>query len=149
MAQENIFADEWRICLEEHYKHIVQNDPNPNNLVSLKRALLQPNGERPPIFTESELSDLHLRVTMRADQMPEDYGPEDLLTHLETLTAISETLDPVGAHPLECQCPTCIEINRVPHDQEGQRLDEEQIAELQVEIRAQKPQERPKQLSLF
>ncbi|MCU0498286.1 MAG: hypothetical protein MUF87_13115 [Anaerolineae bacterium] len=149
MSQENIFADEWRICLEEHYKHVVQHDPNPNNLLSLKKALLQPNGERPPIFTESELADLHLRVTLRADQMPDDYVPEVLLAAPEIPTTITETHDPVGAHPLECQCPSCIQINRIPHDHDGQRLDEDQIAALIEELRTQVPEDRPQQLSLF
>jgi hypothetical protein len=155
MPQENVFAEQWRECLREHYKHVVKNDPNPRNLVSVKKAFLQPNREQPPIFTEDELHQLYIEATMRADEMPDDFVPELLLEEVD----LQPSIPPVEAdeptfqpHPLECQCPSCIEIDLKPHDTEGQPLSTDAIAEIEEEVTKKKRGKKeaaPQQLSLF
>jgi hypothetical protein len=154
MANINVFAEEWRACLREHYKHVVQNDPNPRNFESVNKAFLKPNGERPPIFTEDELRQLYIEATMRADDMPDDFVP-DLLLPAEEPPVEAAALDNAPSfqpHPLECQCPSCIEINLKPHDTEGQPLSAEAIAEREEEDQWKKKRKKddlPQQLSLF
>jgi hypothetical protein len=153
MPQENVFAEQWRECLREHYKHVVKNDPNPRNLVSVKKAFLQPNREEPPIFTEDELHQLYIEATMRADEMPDDFVPE-LLFEAEPTPVVEVAADelPFQPHPLECQCPSCIEIDLKPHDSEGQPLNADAIAEIEEEVTKKKRGKKetaPQQLSLF
>ncbi|HEX2622078.1 MAG TPA: hypothetical protein VHL11_18100 [Phototrophicaceae bacterium] len=157
MSQENIFADEWRECLREHYKNVVRNDRNPRNLESVKKAFLRPNGERPPIFAEDELHQLYIEATMRAEDMPDDFLPEMLAEVEAAYDEVQSETAPVDdrgfqPHPLECQCPECVEINLTPHNHEGQPLDDDALAELDEETRfmAKKNNEpAPTQLSLF
>jgi hypothetical protein len=153
MPQENVFREQWRECLREHYKHVVKNDPNPRNLVSVKKAFLQPNREQPPIFTEDELHQLYIEATMRADEMPDDFVPE-LLFQAEQPPVAEVAADepPFQPHPLECQCPSCIEIDLKPHDSEGQPLSAEAVAEIEEETgkkKRGKKEAAPQQLSLF
>lgn len=156
MSRENIFADEWRECLREHYKNVIQNDKNPRNLESVRKAFLRPNGERPAIFSESELQQFQIEATMRTENMSDD-AIQELLAEAET--AFTPTPEPTlvddrsfQPHPLECQCPSCIQINLKPHDDEGQPLDDEAVAELQeiaaFEAKKDDP-DTPQQLTLF
>jgi hypothetical protein len=158
MPNQSIFADSWRDCLREHYKHVIRSDPNPRNLETLKTVLLRPNGDQPPIFTESELRQLYVEATMRADQMPDGFVPEELLQEMQ----VEEEVEPLKStveddrtyqpHPLECQCPQCVEINLIPHSDEGQPLSEEEVIELEAEQayeRRKKDDDLPQQLSLF
>jgi hypothetical protein len=158
MPNQSIFADAWRDCLREHYKHAIQNDPNPRNLETLKTVLLRPNGDQPPIFTESELRQLYVEATMRVDQMPDGFMPEELLQEMQ----IEEMVEPQRVaveddrtyqpHPLECQCPQCVEINLIPHNDEGQPLSDDEVAELeeqQAYEQRKKDGDVPQQLSLF
>lgn len=157
MSSENVFADEWRDCLREHYKNVILNDKNPRNLESVRKAFLRPNGERPPIFSEDDLRLLQIEATMRTEGMSDD-AIQELLAEAET-TFAEVPSEPAlvddrsfQPHPLECQCPSCIQINLVPHNDEGQPLDEETIAEL-AEIAAFEAKkddpDLPKQMTLF
>jgi hypothetical protein len=158
MPNQSIFADAWRDCLREHYKHVIRNDPKQRNLDTLKTVLLRPNGDQPPIFTESELRQLYVEATMRADQMPDGFMPEEILQELQ----VEEVVEPLASaveddrtyqpHPLECQCPQCVTINLVPHGDEGQPLTADEVAELEEEQafdRRKKGDDVPQQLSLF
>jgi hypothetical protein len=141
----NVFADEWRECLEEHYKYVVQKDANPNNVQSLQKVLLQPNGNRPPIFTESELEALNLQATLRAEDMPDDYVPPQVIAQ----AAAQQAAQP---HPLECQCPSCVTVNLHPHDDEGQPILGEDLAEYleeQAHHADGDQDDAPQQLSMF
>lgn len=143
----NPFGDEWRDCLREHYKYVVRHDTRVT-LESLRQVLL--GGER-PLFHDDELRALYIEATIRADDMPDDFVP-DLLTESDDMPALDALPDvPENpAHPLECQCPSCVEINRIPHDDEGQPLDDEALAELHEELsRKADADDGPQQLSLF
>lgn len=139
MSDYNVFGDEWRRCLREHYKYTVENDPNPRNLESVTRVLAQPNGDSAPIFPESELDALAAMVRGESDAMDAP-APQPL-----TPAPVPPT--EFIPHPLECQCPSCVEVNLTPHDDEGQPmvLEEEEIAELA----AKSNQPPPQQLSMF
>ncbi len=158
MPNQSIFADQWRDCLREHYKNAIQNDPNPRNLESLKTVLLRPNGNQPPIFTESELKELYIQATMRAEEMPDGFLPEAMMEALQdefeaqSQPEVSTLQDDrtYQPHPLECQCPQCVEINLIPHNDEGQPLSADEIAELEEQqAYAQRDDDAPQQLSLF
>lgn len=155
MSSNNVFGNEWRDCLREHYKHVVQNDPNPRNLESVRKAFLRPNGERPPIFGEDELQHLYIEATMRADEMPDDFVPLLLLDEIDLQPVEADALEmpDFQPHPLECQCPACIEIDLKPHDEEGQPLSADALAEIEEESakgkKRHKQDETPKQMSLF
>lgn len=147
----NIFGDEWRACLREHFKYVVQHDTR-TTLESLRVALLQGN---PPVFTEDELRELYIEATLRAEDLPDGFVPEALLDSYEQLQAAAPEVPENPAHPLECQCPACIELNHIPHDADGQPLDADARAELEEEQRAVRDSDAdtdddaPQQLSLF
>ncbi len=140
----SVFSEEWRICLREHYKNTVRN----NDQVTLKSlvAVMHKTG-----FTEDELRQLEVEATMRADDVADDFVPNlDIMpsTHADT------TFQP---HPLECQCPQCMEINMIPHDEDGQPIafdpddpdSPRNQAELQQEQQAEDDEDSPAQLSMF
>ncbi len=126
----SVFSDAWRDCLREHYKSVIRN----NDKVTL-RSLLGVMNEVG--FGEDELRALELEATMRVEDVAEDFVP-----NLNILQPEEEIFQP---HPLECQCPACVEINLQPHDEEGQpaEIDPEEI------IYQQKKANSPQQLTLF
>ncbi len=144
---QNPFREEWRDCLREHYKYVVRHDSRVT-LESLRQVLL--GGER-PLFHEDELRALYIEATMRAEDMPDGFVPELLAeTPQAPLTSPLPGIPQNPAHPLECQCPSCVALNVIPHDEEGQPLDDEALAELHEELAHKKDgPDLPKQLSLF
>lgn len=129
----SVFAEEWRRCLRVHYMHAVRNDDR----VTLRSLVpvLESLG-----FTEDELKQLRLNATMHVDDVSPDFVPD-----LELMQPQPDSPPPSGdfqAHPLECQCPRCVEINLVPHDEDGQPLPSDE------DERDDDP-DAPQQLSLF
>ena len=106
----SVFSEEWRICLREHYKSTIRN----NDQVTLTSlvGVMHRTG-----FTEDELRQLEVEATMRTDDVAEDFVP-----NLEILETPSQE-NAFQPHPLECQCPQCMEINMIPHDDEGQPIE--------------------------
>ncbi|GEM_PF-1207187 len=113
------FTDEWRSCLREHYKETAKADEKAT-LKTLSGIMTRVG------FRESELQGLYVEATMRAEEMPDDFVPD--IAGLPTPpAAVLEQLE--NRHPLECQCPSCVEKNLIPHDVEGQPLTGEVLAE--------------------
>lgn len=111
-----VFADEWRRCLRAHYMHAIRH----NDRVNLRSLVpvLQHLG-----FTEAELAELRVQATMHVDDVSEDFVPDlDILQAQPQPPAPSDQGD-FQPHPLECQCPRCVEINLVPHDEDGQPIE--------------------------
>ncbi|MEQ8672039.1 MAG: hypothetical protein RLP44_07870 [Aggregatilineales bacterium] len=140
----SVFSESWRECLREHYKQVVRND----DFVT-KRSLV-------PVlhhvgFTEDELRQLEIMATMRADGLPEDFVPdlEILAEKPEPLTATAEA--PFQPHPLECQCPQCVDMNLIPHDKEGQPIefDDDDPENPKNQQQPQPDKDSPEQMSLF
>ena len=138
----SVFDDEWRDCLREQYKHTIREN-HKKNIDSLRVVMNQVG------FREDELRELEMRATMHIDDVPADFIPNlDILDAPAPtpVDAVAGTEIPFVPHPLECQCPACINIVLTPHDDEGQPItDPEAIAE----DLARKEKDAPKQLSLF
>ncbi len=67
--QENIFADEWRECLQAHYIHVIRNRDKvtePSLTVVMNQAG----------FSDSELAQLRVRATMHVDDVGADFVPD-------------------------------------------------------------------------
>jgi hypothetical protein len=128
------FADDWRDCLREQYKHVVREDDKLTK-PSLALVLNQVG------FGEDELRELEVRATIRADDLPEDFQPD-----LQVLEPSVQAHDDFQPHPLECQCPSCMEIDLTPHDADGQPIvvDPEQAATEDAHN-----DDDPQQLSMF
>lgn len=106
------FTNEWRACLREHYKETARADDKAT--LQTLSAVMNRVG-----FRETELNELYVIATMRADAMPDDFVP-DIAGVPSADAAALEQLE--NRHPLECQCPACVEKNLTPHDREGQPL---------------------------
>lgn len=125
----SIFADDWRECLREQYKHVVRQQDHITRRSLI--AVLHSVG-----FTEADLRALEIEATMRADDMPDDFVPDFDSYPEEPAPAIDE-VEMFQPHPLECQCPACVEMNLRPHDAEGQPLlveDDDQDAPTQLSM---------------
>ena len=128
------FSEEWRQCLREQYKNVIQTGDQVT-LPSLT-AVMQQVG-----FTEDELRQLAVTATMHIDDLPDEFVPD-----LEILQPPEQSFQP---HPLECQCPECVQINLVPHDEEGQPLEDDALEEL-IEMEAElDDDDAPQQLTMF
>lgn len=75
--QENVFADEWRECLQAHYIHVIRNRDKVTE-PSLTVVMHQAG------FSDSELAQLRVRATMHVDDVGADFVPD--LTVLEDFT---------------------------------------------------------------
>ncbi|MDX1991907.1 MAG: hypothetical protein SF029_05945 [bacterium] len=134
----SVFDDYWRECLREHYKSVIRE----NDQVTLRslKGVMNEVG-----FREDELRQMEIHATMRTEDMPDDFVPNlDILQDAtEAAIAVEEGFQP---HPLECQCPACVQINLIPHDEEGQPV---QIDPEESKAKKRKKGDEPKQLSLF
>lgn len=108
----SVFENEWRACLREQYKYVVCN----NDQVTLQSLVqvLQDVG-----FTEDELAQLRVEATMRMEDVPDDFVPDLEILNTESLPPVEQPFQP---HPLECQCPSCMEKTLAPHDDDGQPI---------------------------
>lgn len=147
--RESIFGGEWRRCLKEHYKYVIQSDDK----ATLDTLL--PIMDRAG-FREAELRQLYLEATMHSDDLPDDFVPDfDLVTegNIEQGASPEPTFK---THPAECSCPSCMDlVLEDGHDEEGQPIDEEPEEEEQATgavFGVAKPDEKedvPRQKSLF
>jgi len=135
----SVFSEDWRACLREQYKHVIRE----NDQITLPSltSVMQRVG-----FSDDELAQLRVEATMRADEVAEDFVPD--LEILNTAAQVPEAA--FVAHPLECQCPQCVDINLVPHDEEGQPLSEDEQRELlERQQHESEDDDDPQQMSLF
>jgi hypothetical protein len=66
-----IFADDWRDCLREQYKSVIRQQ-DARTGATLTEVLYEVG------FTEDELTALKFEATLRADDMPADFVPEEV-----------------------------------------------------------------------
>lgn len=133
----SIFADDWRECLREQYKSVMRKDDRvaQSSLTEVMYGIG---------FTEDELAQLQIEATMRVEDMPDDFVPE---MPVVLPTPEETTFEP---HPLECQCPECVELNSVPHDEDGQPLTGDDLLEYAERQMAEADDDDgPQQLSMF
>lgn len=69
MAEENIFADEWRDCLRAHYQHVIRTRDQVTE-PSLRVVMHQAG------FDDAELAELRVRATMHVDDAGVDFVPD-------------------------------------------------------------------------
>ena len=104
------------------------------------------------VFTDDELAALRLEATMRADDMPDDYVPDEVKNSyvgvdlpeapIETVEEVSTTLvDVADADELEDETP--------PTYDELVEQAEETLEEPEIEEAPDEPDDSPEQLSLF
>jgi hypothetical protein len=126
MVAESPFASEWRKCLREHYKYVIRN-ADAVTQVTLPSVLDEAG------FRDDDLRGIEREATMHVDDAPADFVP--------------------GPHPAECTCTLCTEqgqaLLQAGHDEAGQPLSAEQLAEQAERDAAEQADDDPKQLSLF
>jgi hypothetical protein len=124
--QQSVFHEEWRKCLQEHYKDVIKR----NDQVTLKS--LVPVLHRVG-FREEDLRALYLEATLRTEDLPDGFIPNLALTPVAdevTTTPLIEDDKTFTPHPAECSCPSCMDkVDLLRHDKEGQPLNKDKIAE--------------------
>lgn len=104
MDQRSVFFDEWLRSLREQYKNVVRSDDKVT--LPTLTAVLHNVG-----FGEDELKQLRLEAAMHVDDAPADFVPD---------LTIADSDSTVQAHPAECLCPQCIDLDDGAHDADGQ-----------------------------
>lgn len=141
----SIFSEHWRNCLKEHYKTVVRaNDTT--TLKSLVGVMYDVG------FREDELRLLQVQATLHVDDVGPDFVPDlDILAESASAAPAQDQPEAFAPHPLECQCPACVEITMKPHDADGQPLPADALdSEANPGAAAAKlRKDPPKQLSLF
>lgn len=130
---ERIFADDWRDCLREQYKYVIRQQDWRTEATLIQ--VLHDVG-----FQDAELAALRLEATMRAEDMPDDYVPEEIR---QQYAAVDEALIEPGDEVSEE-----LEIEEVVTFDE---LVAEEPAEI-IEVDDDEPvldDDAPQQLSLF
>jgi hypothetical protein len=139
---QRIFADDWRACLREQYKSVIQQQ-DARTEVTLTAVLYEVG------FTEDELAALKFEATLRADDMPDDYVPE------EVQAQYYEGVD-VSAEVMEEPVVEIVEVieEEVEEDDEPELLDELPVEsditddEL-LDVTEPDDDDEPQQLSMF
>jgi hypothetical protein len=98
---ENIFADDWRDCLRAHYMHVVRTEDHVTE-PSLHKVMNAAG------FSESELAEMRVRATIRADQMPANFEPD-----LDILADASADAPPEAAET-PAEAPFMISVPEMP-----------------------------------
>lgn len=133
----SVFTDEWRRCLREQYKYVIRNQDRVTR-PSLTDVLHSVG------FTDDELRQLEIEATMRVEDVPDDFVLDlDILQPVGANQAAANHNREFMPHPLECQCPECVKVNLVPHNEEGQPLPKDELLEMQQH------NDSPRQLRLF
>ena len=104
-GDRSIFFEEWLKTLREQYKYVVRTGDSTTQ-ASLTEILYEAG------FGEDELRELANEAGRNVDSVE---GTPTIGTADSSLT---------NAHPAECACPDCIEVNEAIHDEEGQLLPE-------------------------
>lgn len=147
MAEHNIFAEEWRRCLREHYKYVIRQHDKVTEKTLV--GVLHRVG-----FTDDDLRQLYLEATLRTEDMRGDSLPD-----LHKL--------PYQMHPAECACAACMDaVLDIGHNAEGQPLSPDEVvptaepagvifavakpnADAADEDKPEAPKDTPRQMSMF
>ena len=143
-----VFADDWRDTLREQYKYVIQQgDKRTEETLT---AVLHEVG-----FTEDELATLRLQATMRAEDMPDDYVPDEVKQSYTGVDVpveepVSEVVQAVDVEPDEdsevvedATYDELIGVAEVPPNEEA-HVDEEI-----EDVVPEDDDDEPQQMSLF
>lgn len=144
-SDDRIFADDWRDCLREQYKYVIrQQDRRTEETLT---GVLHEVG-----FDDDELRALKVEATMRADDMPDDYVPDEV----KSVHAAAEPI--IEEAPVE-ELVIDAEIDEAEEEPEPVTYDElvEQEAEPEIEEAIDdepepeddEDEDAPQQMSLF
>lgn len=138
--QNNPFAEEWRRCLREHYKYIIhtQDSVTEKSLV----IVMQQVG-----FSESELAEMRVEATMRADTMPDDFVPD--MQVLERVRAEAGEQAVAESAELLHPVPDIPESDVVIDDEADEQVEEEEAIEDTIVEDDEDDDETPNQLQMF
>lgn len=99
MANDSIFADEWRDCLRAHYTSVIRNDDQ-ITLRSLVGVMHEVG------FSDEELRDLAFHATLRAEDMPDDFVPDmEILTGAQPVAKPEPPVEPAAEPEAELVPP--------------------------------------------
>lgn len=144
-SDDRIFADDWRDCLREQYKYVIrQQDKRTEETLT---SVLHDVG-----FDDDELRALKLEATMRAEDMPDDYVPDEVKSvHAGAEPVIEEApveelvieaeIDEAEEEPEPVTYDELVEQEAEPETEDA--LDDEQAPEDDEDADA------PQQMSLF
>ncbi len=144
MSEGRIFADDWRDCLREQYKYVIRQQDHRTE-ATLTDVLHQVG------FTDDELAALRLDATMRADDMPDDYVPEEVQAAYAGVD-VPEASQMVADEPADAVVEAdedAIEDETPATYDELLEQAEETLAEEEVPGEPDEPDDAPEQLSLF
>lgn len=153
---ENIFADDWRDCLQAHYQHVIRTGDRVTE--PTLRVVMHQAG-----FTDAQLAELRVRATMHVDDIGADFVPD-----LDVLSAGSApTVDEPAAFPGVNLLPAeaaVVEVTaaELPSDETLPEIDDQELlapfSEEEERLAEEPPLEQPEskpgpdvpqQLSLF
>lgn len=147
---DRIFADDWRDCLSEQYKYVIQQQDSRTEATLVQ--VLHDVG-----FTDDDLHALRLAATMRAEDMPDDFVPEEIkqsYAGVETAPAEepqADAPDPVIDEPEASLLEDNVELE--PDPVTFDELVAEEPAESEIEETesddADDNQDAPQQLTMF
>jgi hypothetical protein len=144
LMSQRIFADDWRDCLREQYKSVIQQQDTRTE-ATLTRVLHEVG------FTRDELAALKFEATLRADDMPDDYVPEEVAQqYYEGVDIAAEVVEEPVAEVVEL-----VEIieEEAEDDDEPELLDElpaeSDITDDELLDATEPDDDQPQQLSMF
>jgi hypothetical protein len=148
MPGQDIFADDWRECLRAHYKYIIGSNDKVTEK-SLNEVMAKAG------FTEAELYEMRLEVTMHVDNSGADYVPDAAVVEYfasAEVPADAEALPVSVAEAVVDATAEFVAVESPPVDEVAElEMDESEISEDEAD-EPPPPEEPPpdlKQLSLF
>jgi hypothetical protein len=141
---KSIFSDDWRECLEEHYKDVVRRDDQLTERTLV--GVLHDVG-----FRDADLQRLKLAATMRAEDMQVDVVPELDLEALEGGETVHAGVDvPVAPETAPHEVELDPEDNFLPEEVTVVAENPEDEAEAGGEETPDEPDpDAPQQMSMF
>jgi hypothetical protein len=141
---ENIFADEWRECLQAHYMHVISTGDHvtqPSLTIVMQRAG----------FSEAELAEFRVRATMHVDDVGGDFVPDLDVLAVEEQHEESPVMVAVPALPTDTASELeAVVIEEQIIEEEVPPADElEAPVEEWVDDEPEDDPDMPQQLSLF
>ena len=147
-SDDRIFADDWRDCLREQYKYVIrQGDKRTEETLT--------NALHGVGFDDDELRALKLEATIRADDMPDDYVPDEVKSSYAGVDVKAEEMvtdepaeEPIVEAVIEADEepePEPVTYDELIDQVDGTLADED----LDVDPEPEDDEDAPQQMSLF
>lgn len=111
MANESIFADEWRECLQAQYRHVIRN----NDQITLKTldSVMHEVG-----YSDDDLRRIAFEATLRAEDLADDFVPDmEIMSGAQPVVKpdAPPEISPVETSPVAEAVPA-VEVAAVPDE---------------------------------